>query len=63
MVSLWSFVINKRCLTLETAEDLKTVILPSKVNGLMMRNFKMFSILPICSQKFLSCSRFLLYEK
>ena len=39
MVSLWSFVINKRCLTLETAEDLKTVILSSKVNGLMMRNF------------------------
>ena len=38
---LWSLVNGKRCITLETAKDLKTVIRPSKVNCLMRYNFKM----------------------
>ena len=63
VILLWSLVINKRCLTLETAYDLKTVILPSKINCLMRNSFKMFYILTICSQKVLSCSRFLLCDK
>ena len=43
---------------------LKTVTLPSKVNSLMRRNFKIIPlILTIFSQKWLSCSRFLLCEK
>ena len=54
---LWSLVISKRCITLETANDLKTLILPSKVDCLMRHILKMFSILTICLQKFL------LYDK
>ena len=42
IVSLWSFVISTRCLTSETVKDLKTVILPCKVNCLIRHNFKMF---------------------
>ena len=60
---LRSLVISKTWITLETPKDLKTVVLPSKVNCLMRHNFKMFSIFTIFSQKSLSCSRFLLYEK
>ena len=52
-----------KCITLKIAKDLDTVILPSKVNCLMHHNFKMLSILTICWEKFLSCSRFLLCEK
>ena len=63
IVLLWSLVIKKRCTTLEIARDLNTVILLSKVNNLMHHNFRILSILRICSEKFLSCSRFLLYEK
>ena len=62
-VLLWNLVIIKRCITLEIAKGLNTVILPSKVNCLRRHNFKMFSILIIWSENFLSCSRFLLYEK
>ena len=39
IVLLWNLVINKRCITLEIARDLNTVILPSKVNCLMRHNF------------------------
>ena len=63
IVLLWSLVINKRCITLEIAKDLNTVILPFKVNCLIRHNFKMLSILTICSEKCLSYSRFLLYGK
>ena len=63
IVLLWSLVINKRCITLETARDLKAVILPSKVNCLMRHDFKMFFILTKYFQRFLSCSGFLSYEK
>ena len=59
----WSIVISKKCITLDTAKDLKTVILPPKVNSLMFDNFKIFPILTICSQKILFCSKILLYEK
>ena len=45
IVLLWSLVINKRCITLEIAKDLNTVILPSKVNFLTRHNFKTFSIM------------------
>ena len=45
------------------AKDLRTVIPPSKVNYFMRHHFKMLSILALYSQKILSCSRFLLYEK
>ena len=54
IASLWSFVINKRLITLETAKDLKTVIPPSKVNCVILHNSNMF---------FIFYSRFLLYEK
>ena len=40
IVLLWSLVIRKRCITLEIAKDLDTLILPSKVNCLMRHNFK-----------------------
>ena len=43
-IVLLSLVISKRCITLETAKHLKTVILPSKVNCLMHHNFIMLSI-------------------
>ena len=56
-------VIEFGCITLETAKELKTLTLPSKVNCLMRHNFQMFSVLKICSQKFLFCSIFLLYKK
>ena len=55
VVSLLIFVVNKRCITLETGKDLKTVILPSRVNCLMRHNFILFSILTKCLEEFLSC--------
>ena len=63
IVSLLRLVINKRYVTLETGKNLTTVILPFEVNCLIRHNFKMFFILTILSEKILSCSRFLLYEK
>ena len=44
IVLLWSLVISIRCINLETAKDLKTVILPSKVICLMCYNFKILLI-------------------
>ena len=49
---LWCLVITKRCITLETAKELKTIISPSKINCLMLQTFRMFSILIICLQRF-----------
>ena len=60
---IMEFRINKTCTTLEIAKDFKIVILPSIFNCPMHHNFKMFSVLAICSEKLLSCSKFLLYEK
>ena len=48
---LWCLVITKRCITLETAKELKTIISPSKTNCLMLQTFRMFSILIICLQR------------
>ena len=60
----WSLVSNKRWITLETAKDLKTVFfLLNLTTSWPILVFKMFFILTICSQKFLSCSRFLLHKK
>ena len=61
MVLLWSLVINnKRCITLETAQDLNTIILSSKVNCLMHHNFLFWQYV---QKNYLSCTKFLLYEK
>ena len=51
IVLLWSSVINKRCITLETAKVLKILILLCKVNCLIPNNFKIFSILTKCLHK------------
>ena len=49
---LWCLVINKRCITLETVKELKTIVSPSKINCLILQSFRMFSILTICLQSF-----------
>ena len=55
---LWNLVINKRCITLEIAKDLNNLSLPFKVNCIIRHKFNIFSILTICSENFLSSSRF-----
>ena len=56
-----SLVNGKRCITLETAKDLKTVILPSKVNFLMTQTPSRLKLLNYEKNSFFKKNESLLY--